>query len=281
MNSDSYIPFISVIIPSFNSGNTIIQSVSSVIRELESVICDWEIIIIDDGSSDNSYDILEDFISKNEYARIKVIRQDNKGVASARNAGLKLAVGDLIAFNDSDDEWLKGKLECQIGVLNADTSVVMVGGMHENVRFSRLWKRQGALAEISLKKMIFKFYFARQGVLFKNSILEKTGLFDPNQRNAEEGVFFYRMTYFAKCVLVNKILTRNIVGKKTWGESGLSGQIHRQSFGELKNLTTIFKEGLINWFLFISALMFSLIKYIRRIIIYYFSLIVRYISSLK
>lgn len=264
-------PYISVVIPLYNSEDTILPCLLSVIDELESVHSRWEVLIVDDGSTDNSVNIVSKYVYDNDLNYfVKIFHQINQGAAAARNRGLIEANGDFIAFNDSDDMWIKGKLEAQLNVFKTHSDVVMVGGMHDVYSFSSLWKKWGNVADITIHDLIYKFYFTTPGVIFKRGVLTKTGLFNPLQRNAEEGLFFYRMTYYGKCVLVNMVFTRNISGKKSWGESGLSSQIHRQSIGELRNLFVVYQENLINSLSFFSAFLFSIMKYIRRIIVYYF-----------
>ncbi len=92
-------PNISIVMPMFNSEETILSAVSSVLNQnYES----WELIIIDDGSTDNSLNIVKSI----DNHRIFVYSQENSGVSIARNVGVSKARSDLIAFLDSDDEWL-------------------------------------------------------------------------------------------------------------------------------------------------------------------------------
>ena len=107
---------ISVIIPTYNRENKIIDAVRSV---LEQTYINIEVIVIDDGSTDDTYLMLD----KIEDKRLKYVYQENSGACVARNRGIKEAKGKYIAFHDSDDIWHKDKLEKQIRVLektNAD-----------------------------------------------------------------------------------------------------------------------------------------------------------------
>ncbi len=89
---------ISIIIPVYNSEKYLEQCLDSVINQS---LKDIEIICINDGSTDESYQILEDYSKKDN--RIIIISQDNQGISVARNQGIKKAVGEYIAFLDSDD----------------------------------------------------------------------------------------------------------------------------------------------------------------------------------
>lgn len=90
----------SIVIPVYNTGNLLKLCVNSLLSQLDT---SCEIILVNDGSTDNSSDIC-DFFSR-KYAHIKTINQPNSGLSSARNAGIELAQGQYIAFLDSDDFW--------------------------------------------------------------------------------------------------------------------------------------------------------------------------------
>ncbi len=111
-------PLVSIIIPVYNSEKNLAASIDSAIAQT------WpnkEIIIVDDGSTDNSYSIAGKYAND---AAIKVITQKNKGASVARNTGLKEAKGNYIQFLDADDLLSPGKIESQVQVLNSSASQV-------------------------------------------------------------------------------------------------------------------------------------------------------------
>jgi teichuronic acid biosynthesis glycosyltransferase TuaG len=109
-------PLVSVIMPAYNCVHTVEQSVCSIIDQTMS---DFELIIIDDGSSDQTFDLLMRL--KQRDPRITVLRNDrNIGVAATRNRAIDMANGKYIAFLDSDDIWKSDKLEKQIALLNKE-----------------------------------------------------------------------------------------------------------------------------------------------------------------
>jgi glycosyltransferase involved in cell wall biosynthesis len=114
-------PLVSVVLPTYNRANTISRSIDSVLNQIYSNL---ELIVVDDGSSDDTQFIVES-INDN---RIKYIRNSKSmGAAFARNLGIKHSQGSLIAFQDSDDEWLPDKLSIQVSVLlEADKNVALV-----------------------------------------------------------------------------------------------------------------------------------------------------------
>jgi Glycosyl transferase family 2 len=105
------VPKVSIVMPTFNRADTILRAISSAQSQ---TLTDWELIIIDDGSTDNTAALIP-----SDDARIKVHRQANAGFVAARNAGMQRAIGDYIAFLDSDDELLPFHLELGTSYLDA------------------------------------------------------------------------------------------------------------------------------------------------------------------
>ncbi|ENP8456992.1 glycosyltransferase family 2 protein [Photobacterium damselae] len=109
-------PLVSVITPSYNCANTIEETINSVISQSFN---DWEMIIVDDNSSDNSCEIIRAFSEKD--SRIKLVERSwNAGPAIARNIAIENAQGRYIAFLDSDDTWHQNKLEKQIAFMQVN-----------------------------------------------------------------------------------------------------------------------------------------------------------------
>jgi len=99
-------PRVSVIMPTYDRADTIRRSIASVQAQTDP---DWELVLVDDGSRDDTADVVAAIAQRD--ARIRYIRQDNQGVAGARNRALRASRGAHIAFLDSDDEWLPHHLE--------------------------------------------------------------------------------------------------------------------------------------------------------------------------
>ena len=104
-------PLVSVIIPTFNREDVIANAVESALRQTYTKL---EVIVIDDGSTDNTESQLKYFLSK-----IRFVRQSNHGPSAARNKGIEIARGEIIAFLDSDDLWNETKIERQVAVLQS------------------------------------------------------------------------------------------------------------------------------------------------------------------
>ncbi len=114
---------VSVVIPAYNAGKYLGRALDSVLGQSQPV---YEVILVDDGSEDNSRVLAEEYCKRDK--RVKYVRQDNAGVSAARNKGIKLAKGNWVAFLDADDEWLIDKLKLQMGVLQRNKELNWVAG---------------------------------------------------------------------------------------------------------------------------------------------------------
>lgn len=108
-------PFFSVVIPAYNAAEFVRLTLDSVGSQ---TFRDYEIIVIDDGSVDGTSTVVREWIAAHPDAAVKLRQQDNKGIGAARNAGLREASGDFVAFLDADDLWMPKKLEMMAGLLS-------------------------------------------------------------------------------------------------------------------------------------------------------------------
>ncbi len=107
-------PLVSVVIPTFNRAALVGRAIRSV---LAGTVADIEVLVIDDGSTDDTADV----VAAIGDPRVKFIRQENAGANAARNCGIEAARGRFVAFQDSDDEWLPQRLAAQLAILDAAT----------------------------------------------------------------------------------------------------------------------------------------------------------------
>ena len=106
-------PLISIIVPVYNTEKYLCNCLDSILAQSYN---NWEAICINDGSTDKSMSILEDYAKKDK--RIKIINQENKGLSETRNIGMKKAKGDYIMFLDSDDFWHQEALYVLTNIIN-------------------------------------------------------------------------------------------------------------------------------------------------------------------
>ena len=147
---------ISVITPAYNAEKYISQTIESVKAQTFS---DWEMIIVDDASKDNTYTVASQFAEQDE--RIRVIKQPtNSGVAAARNAALDAATGDYIAFLDSDDLWMPEKLEKQYKFME-NNNFALTYTMYQ--KFGDSEKKCGKVIKVP-KQMTYKKIFGNTSI---------------------------------------------------------------------------------------------------------------------
>ena len=168
---------ISIIIPTYNRGHLIERAVQSV---LEQDYYNLEVIIVDDCSTDHT----EEVVSNLDDPRIKFIKHShNQGANAARNTGIKAATGEYIAFQDSDDEWMPGKLSKQIEAFqNAPDDIGVV--------YTAFWRIEGKQKTYTpsadvlktdgliLEELLKRNFITTQSILVKKECLEEVGLFD-------------------------------------------------------------------------------------------------------
>lgn len=175
------IDLISVVIPTFNRAESVVEAVSSVVNQTDER---FEIVVVDDGSTDNTERCL-----LSAYPQIKYFRQENRGPSAARNKGIAESAGELIAFLDSDDSWLPEKLARQRALFEADASL-MIAHTEEmwircGIRVNPMNKHRkggGDLYERSLELCLV----SPSAVMMRRRLFEEIGLWDEGLPFAED-----------------------------------------------------------------------------------------------
>jgi len=258
---------VSVVIPMYNSKITIIKSINSVLEQTYKNI--MEIIVVNDGSTDDSEAILRRYIMENNLGKlVRVVNKANGGAATARNTGLENSQGGFIAFLDADDSWKKDKIEKQMNVFNWHQDVGLVGTNLNDDHIDRFFfKKFDYYTEIKLMDLIFKNFFQTSTVVIRREILNTVGFLNSQQTHAEEGNYFLRIAAKYKCILVNEGLVEFGDGKPGFGHSGLSANLVQMEKGELKNLQMAYESHYISFLIYLIAVIYSLVKYVRRIVV--------------
>jgi len=198
---------ISVIIPTYNRKHTLSRAISSVFSQ---TLKPFEIIIVDDGSTDGT----KEWLSK-MYPKIQTINQSNSGVSMARNVGIKIAKGDWIALLDSDDEWLTKKLEKQVTSLKENPDLLFC---HTN----EIWIRNGVRINQSRKHQKYGGHIFEKcldicrispsSALFKKSILDDLGGFDEKLPVCEDYDLWIRITAYYPVLFLDEPLINKFGG---------------------------------------------------------------------
>ena len=198
-------PVISVIIPTYNRKKFIPYAVDSVLNQSFS---DFELIIIDDGSTDGT----DEYIKSLKDNRIKYIYQQNAGNHAARNTGLKIAKGKYIALLDSDDMWLPEKLMRQKAVLDEkiEYGLVYCGSLtidSEN-NLTGLKPIINHSGKVFDKMLMTNFLYNGSNVLFRRKCLEKVGNFNTNLSRMLDWDFYLRFSLYYKFFCLDEYLVK-------------------------------------------------------------------------
>ena len=180
---------ISVIIPTFNRRHTLNRAINSVLNQTLKPV---KIIVVDDGSTDGTDEWLQ-----LHHPSIKLISQSNCGVSSARNLGIQHAQTDWISLLDSDDEWLKDKLEKQVNLLLKNPNILFC-------HTDEIWVRNGVRVNQGKKHqkyggMIFEncldmCRISPSSTLFHKTLLDDVGVFDEDLKVCEDYDLWLRIT---------------------------------------------------------------------------------------
>jgi len=200
-------PLVSVIIPTYNRAEYVCDAIESVLNQTYKNI---EIIVVDDGSTDDTKEWIKKYLSS---SKLKYIYQENRGVSSARNTGIKIAKGEYLAFLDSDDLFLPKKIELQVKEFKKSplsVGIIFTGVVEsgETIYIPRARTRFEAINKLNL---LIKYKSAFSTNLHRKVVFEKVGLFDENLRLKEDIEFLWRaLKYFdVKLMPINSIRKRN------------------------------------------------------------------------
>ncbi len=190
-------PKVSTIIPTYNSSAFIERAVGSVLRQ---TFTDWELLIVDDGSTDDTVELVTKFIKQD--SRIKLFRtpQNSGGPALPKNIGIENARGEYVAFLDHDDEWLPEKLAKQLKVFE-DSKDLRLGlvscyvNVIDNKKNKILYKYNRFYIKDNLNKIINSNYvYSCSSVMTKLSILKIVGSFDTNLKISDDWDMWIRIS---------------------------------------------------------------------------------------
>lgn len=172
---------ISVVVPTYNRAGTIKRCLKSVLAQ---TYLPYEIVVADDGSTDNTLEIIGNINSN----LINVYSQENRGAQAARNLGIRMSKGNYIAFLDSDDEWVNNKLEIQVEILKNNPDSVIYTDMYMNDdKTGRMERCKANVGSGNIyKHLLITPGPTFPGILAPKKALEKVGLLDENVPSFQE-----------------------------------------------------------------------------------------------
>lgn len=193
---------VSVIIPSYNRAWCLKNAIDSVLSQSYE---NYELIVVDDGSTDLTKDILDEYVKKHK--NIRVLFQENKGVSAARNNGILNSKGDFISFLDSDDLWEREKLKSQIDFFNENKDIYVCQTqeiwVRNNKRVNPKFRHKKPVGDIFIPSLSLCLV-SPSAVMMKRSFFDKVGLFDETMAACEDYDLWLRSSLIFEFGLVNE-----------------------------------------------------------------------------
>ena len=201
-------PRVSVIVPAYNAAAYLPYAIDSVTAQ---TYPDWEIVIVDDGSTDTTRAVVESYRPR-LHGKLQYIHQPNRGVSAARNAGMRAARGEFIALLDADDVWLPNRLERAIAVLDADPDTGLVHARVARIDILGSVTGQLKVAPKYLSGRIAHHIYTRHAHIicttatFRRSILDTAGWFDEAMLTTEDRDLWFRIALRDKVAYIDEVL---------------------------------------------------------------------------
>jgi glycosyltransferase involved in cell wall biosynthesis len=211
---------VSAIITAYNSETFIAEAISSVLDQSCPVD---DILVVDDGSTDKTRDIVASFAQRG----VRYAYQQNQGPGAARNCGLRETSGELVAFLDADDVWLKDKTEVQLKFFQDHPDVALVAGFAwwwnlKKNKCSTVGDVPPSLEELRRDMMVDNKLGNPSRVMFRRSVLAEVGVFDPTIRWGQDWDLWIRIVMHSKAaiqptpVIVYRWHEKNLSHIKRW-----------------------------------------------------------------
>lgn len=262
---------VSVIIPTYNSENTIGRALQSISRQ---TLLPTEVILVDDCSPHKEMaTILENI--RNQYSKyfdVKIIKlTKNGGPGTARNVGWDVAKGAFVAFLDSDDAWHPQKLEIQYKLFEDDSELAFCHHdsdvdmeKYEEFLVHKYSEDNIKTINISAKRWLFKHYgYGCTSTVMVKNISDVR--FKEGKRAFEDYLVWLQFNFKYKGIYIDQKLS--CVFKNMYGDGGLSGDLWNMEKGELETYSILRQQGYISFPLYCACSAFSLLKYVRRVVI--------------
>ena len=227
-------PLVSIITPVYNGERYLSEAIDSALAQTYQ---NFELLIVNDGSTDNSAAIIKPFIND---SRVIYIEQKNAGVAAARNTAIKQASGKYIGFLDQDDLWLNTKLEVQVATLEQDANIALVHSRQDFIdsqgnKIDYDWVTGGA--GFCFEDMFKKNRIAVLTVLIRKTIFDEMGLFNEHLSGTDDYDMWLRVTLKYPIQYIDRALAFY-----RFHDSNISNNSFKMTVFELKTIDAILLE---------------------------------------
>jgi glycosyltransferase involved in cell wall biosynthesis len=183
---------VSAIVPLYNKRDTVVEAVESILAQTRPPD---EIIIVDDGSTDGSGELILERYGSNPLVRL--IRQPNRGVSAARNAAIAASTSPLLAFLDADDKWLPRRVEIQAALMenNDGCMIVLPSAVLSDAKSGATWIEGDKIDKRNYLRSFFRHdcLIVTSGVMLRNSAVEQVGPFDESLYMGEDADLWLRV----------------------------------------------------------------------------------------
>ncbi len=188
---------VTVVIPTFNHGRYVVEAVESVLAQ---TVRPLQIVVVDDGSTDDTRDRLMPYLDRIEY-----VYKTNAGLSAARNTGIERARGEWVAFLDADDVWGPHKTELQLQAVAEHPKAMLVGAAD-----SRQWPlpplpEKVAWRLITVDDLIFRTVFGPSSALIRRAAFNEVGLFDEKLSPVADRDMWFRIATKHSVVCVERL----------------------------------------------------------------------------
>lgn len=258
---------VTVIIPCFRCADTIGRAVASVAAQTARPV---EVILVEDGSGDDTLDVLYALQAQYPKGWIKVVPMpENRGPGSARNAGWELATQPYIAFLDADDAWHPRKIEIQYGWMEVHPEVALTGHACRVVSGTQhndgddVFLDQPIFSRVSAHKLLLSNRFSTPSAMLRRTLPQR---FVEGKRHSEDYLLWCEIALDGNLCYRSEAELAYLY-KAEYGEAGLSGNLWAMAKGELDTYQRLKKTGRIGWLAQHGLYCWSVAKFVRRLVL--------------
>jgi glycosyltransferase involved in cell wall biosynthesis len=199
---------VDVIIPAYNGARYLPFAVESVISQ---TFEDWQIVLVDDGSTDNTADVIAPY-QERLGAKLKYVRQENRGLPAARNTAIRNSKSELLALLDADDIWLPNRLSESVKVMaerpNAGLAYGLIAGIDPDDQLGSTWVGNLKHAEGRIAPYIYmrKVELPCPSMTFRRRCVDEVGMFDESMRATEDRDLWLRIALKYEVAFIPKVI---------------------------------------------------------------------------